>query len=161
MGQPIKRTKENPFYKARIEASKWNETFKSREGAAEALGIHPSTLANYELGTRCNPQPDVVIFMADLYNAPELLHYFCSNECPIGHECKNEVDLCELDRLTVKAITSLKDVEEIKDGILEIAEDGQVTDDEWVRLDEIVEKLKRISRVGQELELFMQKNRRE
>src|SRR5699024_2378879 len=124
------KSKENPFYKARIEASKYNEKLKSREGAAEALGVHSSTIANYELGTRCAPQPDMVVFMADLYNAPELRSYYCSSECPIGHETMKEVKLQDIDRLALKTLSSLQDTELIRDNLIEIVADGKITEDE-------------------------------
>ena len=152
------RTRENPFFKARMEAAKYNDRLKSREGAAEALGVHPSTIANYELGTRVNPQPDTVLCMADLYHAPELLNHFCANECPIGLETTMEIKLEGLDRIAIKTLNSLQGTEKIKDSLIEIVSDGKITDDEEETLKEILDHLTQIAETASELKLWVQKN---
>lgn len=152
------RTRENPFFKARMEAAKYNDRLKSREGAAEALGVHPSTIANYELGTRVNPQPDTVLCMADLYHAPELLSYFCANECPIGLETMAEIKLEGLDRIAIKTLKSLQGTEKIKDNLIEIVSDGKITDDEEEILNAILDHLTQIADTASELKLWVQKN---
>lgn len=152
------RTRENPFYKARMEAAKYNDRLKSREGAAEALGIHPSTIANYELGTRVNPQPDTVLCMADLYNAPELLNHFCANECPIGLETTTEIQLEGLDRIALKTLSSLQGTERIKENLIEIVSDGQISEDEEQTMKEILDHLTQIAETASELKLWVMKN---
>lgn len=152
------RTRENPFFKARMEAAKYNDRLKSREGAAEALGVHPSTIANYELGTRVNPQPDTVLCMADLYHAPELLNHFCANECPIGLETTMEIKLEGLDRIAIKTLSSLQGTEKIKDNLIEIVSDGKITDDEEETLKAILDHLTQIADTASELKLWVQKN---
>lgn len=152
------RTRENPFFKARMEAAKYNDRLKSREGAAEALGVHPSTIANYELGTRVNPQPDTVLCMADLYHAPELLNHFCANECPIGLETMAEIKLEGLDRIAIKTLNSLQGTEKIKDNLIEIVSDGKITEDEEETLKAILDHLTQIADTASELKLWVQKN---
>lgn len=39
MGRGATKAAGNVYYKARIEAAKWNDRLCSREGAAEALGV--------------------------------------------------------------------------------------------------------------------------
>lgn len=158
MGGCNNRTRENPFFKARMEAAKYNDRLKSREGAAEALGVHPSTIANYELGTRVNPQPDTVLCMADLYHAPELLNYFCANECPIGLETTMEIKLEGLDRIAIKTLNSLQGTEKIKGDLIEIVSDGKITDDEEETLKAILDHLTQIAETASELKLWVQKN---
>lgn len=152
------RTRENPFFKARMEAAKYNDRLKSREGAAEALGVHPSTIANYELGTRVNPQPDTVLCMADLYHAPELLNHFCANECPIGLETTTEIQLEGLDRIAIKTLSSLQGTEEIKNNLIDIVSDGKITDDEEETLKAILDHLTQIAETASELKLWIKKN---
>ena len=75
---------ENVWFRARKKAASYNDKLNSREGASEAIGIAPSTLAEYELGiTKCIP-PDKAVLMADVYKAPELMSWYCNHECPIG-----------------------------------------------------------------------------
>ena len=51
---------ENIYRKARILASDFNEKFKSREGASEAIGVSKDSLTNYELNL-CKQVPvDIV-----------------------------------------------------------------------------------------------------
>lgn len=158
MGGCHKRTRENPFYRARMDAAEHNDTLRSREGAAEALGVHPSTIANYELGTRCSPQPDLVLCMADLYHAPELLNFFCSNECPIGLETVSEITLDGIDRIAIRTMSSLKDAEVMRDLLIDIVADGEVTEDEEDDLKRILDHLQSISAIAEELRLWIQKN---
>lgn len=68
---------ESIYFRCRKQAALYNDKLNSREGAAELLGCSVSSVAGYELGTtKCVPA-DVVVLMADLYNAPELLNYYC------------------------------------------------------------------------------------
>ncbi len=120
--------------------------------------IHPSTIANYELGTRVNPQPDTVLCMADLYHAPELLNHFCANECPIGLETTTEIQLEGLDRIAIKTLSSLQGTEEIKNNLIEIVSDGKITDDEEETLKAILDHLTQIAETASELKLWIKKN---
>ena len=63
---------ENVYFECRKRAAIHNERLNSRAGAAEILGISESTLAHYELGITKNIPVDVVVMMAEVYNAPEL-----------------------------------------------------------------------------------------
>ena len=49
MGAAATKAVGNVYYEARKKAAMYNDRLSSREGAAEALGISPSTLADYEL----------------------------------------------------------------------------------------------------------------
>lgn len=139
-------------------AAKYNDNLKSMEGAADALGIHYSTLASYELGTIKCPAPDKVVLMAELYHAPELLNHYCTKECPIG-DCSQmpELEVAELDRLVVKTLAKLRRAPQIKEDLLEITEDGEITPDEESILAELLMDLDEISSVAQELKLWAQR----
>lgn len=62
----------NIYRACREEAAKYNDKLRSRESAAELLGISTSTLSNYELGITKAVPVDIVVMMADLYNSPSL-----------------------------------------------------------------------------------------
>ena len=47
--EPIKQN-ENIYFKCRKEAALYDERLRSRESAAELLGVSVSSLADYELG---------------------------------------------------------------------------------------------------------------
>ena len=84
MGRGAVKAAGNPWYEARIRAAKHDERLNSREGAAELLGMSVSAVSDAELGLTKIMPVDKAVLMADLYNAPELLNYYCLNECPIG-----------------------------------------------------------------------------
>lgn len=84
MGNGGTKENQNVYFRARKQAALYNEKLSSREGAAEMLGISPSTLADYELGITKFVPVDKVVLMADLYNCPELRTGYCKYECPIG-----------------------------------------------------------------------------
>ena len=90
MGRDAAKACENQCFRCRKEAAKHNDKLGSREGAAELLGISVSSLADYELGNTKVIPVDKVVLMADIYNAPELMAWYCS-ECLIGKslECRH------------------------------------------------------------------------
>lgn len=91
--------------------------------------------------------------MADRYNAPQLLNYYCLHECPIGCRQSLSDKLLGIDRVTVKLLKSLKvdELEEIKDSLLDIAEDGRITEDEKPELREILDYLDDLAKTISEL----------
>lgn len=123
---------ENIYFACRKKAARTNERLSSRENAAEMLGVSVSTLANYELGITKSVPVDMVVLMADLYNAPELKYMYCMNDCPIGKchpYCGKEQSL---EGMVVQLVNRFDDdkIHELKKKLLEIAEDGEVTEDE-------------------------------
>lgn len=153
MGRDATKAVGNPWYEARKQASMYDDRLKSREGAAEQLGMSVSSLAEAELGmTKCMP-PDKAVLMADRYNAPHLLNYYCLHECPIGSRHSLSDEVLDIDRVTVKLLKGLKvdKIGEIKDTLLDIAEDGKITDDEKPALKEVLDYLDGLAKTVSEL----------
>ena len=153
MGREARKAAGNPWYEARKKAAEYDDRLCSREGAAERLGMSVSAVADAELGlTKCMPV-DKAVLMADLYNAPQLLNYYCLHECPIG--CRHSIsdEVVDIDRVTVKLPTGLRvdKLEEIKDSLLDIAEDGKITDDEKPELKEVLDYLDSLAKTVSEL----------
>lgn len=157
MGRRPTKAADNPFCKARLEAAKYNGKLYSKEGAAELLGISVSSLSDYELGLTKIIPSDMVVKMADLYNAPELRNVYCTEMCPLGCEMP-KVSVEELDRITLKALSSLRKVSNIKEMLLDITEDGIISDDEKPDLKVILENLEELEQVSQSLKLWVKKN---
>lgn len=128
MAKYATKAKENIFTQARYNAAKFNDRLNSREGASEELGIDRSRLARIELGSK-NPFPDEVLMMSDIYNAPELKAHFCKYMCPLGKDFP-EVESEDLDRISVKALSSFRKISKAKDLLLDITEDGMITEEE-------------------------------
>lgn len=156
MGRDATKAVGNPWYEARKNAAKYDERLLSREGAAERLGMSVSAVADAELGlTKCMPV-DKAVLMADLYKAPHLLNHYCLNECPIGcrHSLSEEVH--DIDRVTVKLLKSLRveDLEQVKNKLIDIAEDGKIDEDEKTDFKDILDYLNKLSKTVSELKII-------
>lgn len=158
MGTNPTKAMDNIYCRCRKEAAKYNDKLNSREGASELLGISSSSLADYELGNTKVVPVDKVVLMADLYNAPEIMNYYCTNECPIGMMTVQKLEVAELDRLTIKTLAAFSNVSDVKNILIDITEDGIITDDEKPKLKEVLASLDKISKISQELKLWAEKN---
>lgn len=157
MGRRPTKAANNPFCQARLRAAEYNEKFFSKEYAAEQLHISASQLQDYELGiTKCIP-PDSILRMADLYKAPELRNLYCREMCPLGGDVPI-LELDDLDRITVKVMASLRKVMETKELLLDITEDGVISEDEKPSLRRVLETLDEISAIAQSLKAWTEKN---
>lgn len=157
MGTRPTKARDNIFCKARLAAANYNDKLRSRAGAAEALGYaSESTISDWELGISI-PTPDAILKMADLYHAPELINAYCRCMCPLGTDIP-EVSLDDLDRISVKALSSFRKIAETKETLLDIVEDGIITDDEKPKLDAILKNLDELVSVSQNLKVWIAKN---
>lgn len=157
MGRRATKAADSAFYKARMETAAFNDSYNSREGAAEELGIDRTRLARIELGS-LNPYPEEVLMMADSYNAPELNNHYCSRMCPLGRETIQEAELLHLDRLTIKILAALSSADFVKEALLKVAADGRITRDEMEETEEILESLAEIGKRTTELNIWLDKN---
>ena len=98
--------------------------------------------------------------MSDAYNAPELNNYFCSRMCPLGKGTIPAAELLHLDRLTIRILSALGNMEFIQKTILEIVKDGIVSDDEQPQVQQILIALENISKAALEMKLWVEKNLR-
>lgn len=146
----------NPFYIARREAAKHNDRLWSREGAEEEMGIDRTRLAKIESGA-LTPYPEEVWLMSQTYNAPQLCNQFCSRECPLGRETIPPCDLLELDRLTVEVMAAMRKAGFTEETILDIAEDGAITQEEVPRLQKAAESLEAMEKASVALRLWISK----
>ncbi len=146
----------NVFYEARTAAASWNDTLNSREGAAEETGLDRTRIAYIELGT-INPHPEEVLILADTYNAPELLNYFCSHLCPLGRRTVRHVELQELEKSTLQFLSSLNHIPDIKESLITIAADGVIDESEKPKMEDILTRLDDAAAKIDALKLFYQK----
>lgn len=163
MGRGATKASTNVWYQARIEASKTNEKLKSRFGAADEAGMSEDAIKNTELGLeKCMPVEKAVI-LADLYGAPQLLPHYCLNECPIGRNSPISDELLPIERVTVRLLKALKDgeIESVKESLLDIAEDGHISQEEIPELQEVMEHLNTLSIAISQLRNDLEKRIRE
>lgn len=150
------KTSSNVFYKARCAAAAHNEQLSSREGAADIMSIDRGRLYRIESGI-ANPYPDEIRLMADLYNAPELENYYCTNICPLGGEIP-KADMADLDRISIRALSTFRKIGETKELLLDITEDGVISEDEKGDLNKVLENLEELEQIAQSLKLWVKKN---
>ena len=100
------------------------------EKAGELMGgITPDRIARIENGS-VRVQPVDAVLMAECYRAPELCNYYCTHECAIGERTVGTIEIKSFAQITIETLTSLNKMAHLKDRLLEIVEDGQVTPDE-------------------------------
>ncbi len=149
-------TANSVFYKTRIAASRSNEQLSSREGAADILSIDRGRLYRIEKGV-ADPYPEEAHLMADLYNAPELRNYYCTEICPLGCDMP-KVSAMNLDRITVRALSSFKAICQTEKLLLDIAGDGIVSEDEKPDFQKILDNLGELEEITQNLKVWAKKN---
>lgn len=150
------KTINNAFYQARCKASSHNEQLSSREGAADIMSIDRGRLYRIESGLT-NPYPEEIHLMADLYNAPELRNFYCRNCCPLGENVP-EISVAGIDRITIKALASFRKIGETKELLLNITEDGIISEDEKPEMDKVLKNLEELEKVSQNLRVWIKKN---
>ncbi len=157
MGKKATKAADNMYYIARSEASACNSELTSREKAAEIVGIDRTRLARIELGT-ITPYPEEVKAMAAVYNTPELCNSYCARECPIGMNNVKEVTIDDFDRLALKVLGSLKDIDGLRASLIAISEDGIIEESEQPAFQDILDSLEKISTNAKALQLWAMKN---
>ncbi len=151
-----RKTSSNIFFQARCTASKHNEQLKSREGAADIMSIDRGRLYRIESGI-ANPYPEEIHLMADLYNAPELENYYCTNICPLGRNVPR-ADISSLDRISLRAISVLREMGNVQELLIDITADGIISVDEKEDMHKILGTLEELEQVAQSLKLWAKKN---
>lgn len=150
MGNDSTKTNENIYFKCRKEAASYDERLRSRESAAELLGVSSSSLADYELGNTKVVPVDKVNLMADLYNAPQLRTIYCKHDCPIGYCLTLATVIPSLETIVLRLLNGLEDgkLTEVKRQLVSIAAtDGLSTknvhsiDEILLYLDKLVESV--------------------
>ena len=147
MGKKATKAADNMYCIARYEAAKQNEAFSSREKASEILNIDRTRLANIELGNIV-PYPEEVLAMSKQYNAPELCNSHCAEQCPIGQHTISKVIIDDFDRLSLKVLGSIKDIDSIRVSLIAISEEFK----------NILDSLEKISNNANALKIWAEKN---
>ncbi len=156
MGKKATKAADNVFCIARYRAAEEDGAFSSRERAAEEIGLDRTRLARIELGSVV-PYPEEVLMLSKAYNMPELCNQYCSRVCPIGKTTVKELDIQEFDRITLKVLGSLKDIDSVRERLVDIAEDGMIDESEYGELEKVIETLDNISNSAQALKLWATK----
>lgn len=150
---------ENMYMQARKNAAEWNERLSSREKAAELLGLHESSLADYELDNVKVVPVDRVNAMADLYKCPELKAKYCKHVCPLGQDLPIADEASSFESTVIRILKEFDDerVYLLKKDLVDIAVDGKVSDDEVELFGRIIDSMDSMIRVISELKLISEK----
>lgn len=97
--------------------------------------------------------------MADLYNAPELITGYCKYQCPIHGFMPLATEEKNLQGIALRLLKGLNDeeVQELKRSMIDIMEDGEVTDDEVEQFKKILLRLDNLTEIISELKLSGEK----
>ena len=138
----------------------------SRQQAADAIAavdggryayIDENRLVKLEHGT-AKLQPEDVVALSKAYNKPELRNHYCCHECEIGKIDAPEVEFnTGIHEILVNMAVSLKTVNHNKIRLMEILEDGVLSEDEKDDFDRIYDELERISMTVEALQLWCEK----
>lgn len=158
MGSNPTKAAENIYCRCRKAAAVYKDKLNSREGAAELLGISPSSLADYELGITKIVPVEKVLLMADLYNAPEIINHYCKNVCPLGENVPAVSYGANIDRITVETLFICRRMEYVKAVLLDITADGIINHWEKPQLDEIISILEKVAEIAATLKVWSEKN---
>ena len=93
--------------------------------------------------------------MAKAYKRPNLCNYYCTHECSIGKDTVTELRPSNLSELSLSIFNSLNALNKQKERLMEIAEDGAVTEDELSDFMSIQKNLDKISTTVETLKLWM------
>ena len=156
MAKRATKAAENVLYKARMEAATWDDRLSSREGASELSGLDRTRIANMELGA-ITPYPEEILKLAALYHAPELCNHYCSHQCAIGRKMVEPIELTALEAATLQLLSSVRNLPDVTDELVDIVEDGQIDASERSKMEGILETLNRAAEKIKALELIYMK----
>lgn len=149
MGRRSVKEDKNIYQKTREELG------LTREKAGEMIpGMSAERIEKIE-NERVQIQPDDVMLLAEYYRAPFLCNYYCANECPIGQVHALKPEPKELAQIAVETLNALNRMNQNKDRLLEIVEDGQVRPDEYEDFVKIKDGLDRIALSVANLQLWV------
>ena len=95
--------------------------------------------------------------MSQKYKRPSLCNHYCANQCPIGKEYVPEVKVKELSTIVVEMLAYLNSAEKTKNRLIEIAVDGEISNDEIEDFIRIQQELERISITVETLQLWSER----
>lgn len=148
----MKNENSNVYYQARI-ALKLTRERASELSSKKSIGIAPERIERIE-NKKIDPQPIDSLVLAQTYDNYELCNYHCTNECPIGQKFMPKIKVNPLEKLTLEILSALNSTSKKTDRLIEIAADGQISEDEIADFVAIQEELNKISLTVDALKLW-------
>ena len=149
MGRGSSKVNKNLYHSIRED-----ELGLTREKASELLdGITAERIERIE-NEKVNPYPEEVMIMAEKYKSPQLINYYCSQQCPIGKKHIPEIKLKDLSQIVLGMLSSLNSMNAKKDKLIDITADGNIEDEELETFYEIQNEVDKISNLTNTLKLW-------
>lgn len=146
----------NRYFEARMRAAKYNEKLLTRAGAVEYLpGVTEDSLKKYELDIT-RPPNVVVALMADAYNEPELRAWYCSQECPLGKDCR-EIPEMPPERILIRLQNAKTGINSVTATLSNILDDGLIDESEAKQLPQLRDELLEVRRRMDEMLTVLEK----
>ncbi|MBO5609311.1 MAG: helix-turn-helix domain-containing protein [Eubacterium sp.] len=149
MGRKSIKENKNIYFQSREEAG------LTRAEASELMQCVSESRIDKIENDRTRVQPEDVTAMAKAYKRPNLCNYYCTHECSIGKDTVTELRPSNLSELSLSIFNSLNALNKQKERLMEIAEDGAVTEDELPDFISIQKNLDKISTTVETLKLWM------
>ena len=150
-------TKENKNYYQILR----EENKMTRSDASRAMVFMSESRIEKIESEKCEPQPDEIMAMAKAYRKPSLCNYYCSQKCPIGIQQIPVVKESHLSQIVLGMLAALNALERQKERLIEIAADGDISEDEALDFENIQKQLNQISLAVQELQLWQENKKNE
>ena len=147
---------EDIYREARKNAASRDSFFNNAENSYQFVGIERSRLLKIETN-EVIAHPDEVASMVKAYNAPELVNYYCTQQCPLGQGGSLLIHN-DLDRIFVTLMSALHSLEKAEDALYHILEDGKVSKDEQQEFNQLLNTLGKIAYSAESLKLWAQCN---
>ncbi len=116
--------------------------------------ISPDRLEKIE-NRRLVARPDEILAIAEGYRAPSIINYYCTHDCDIGGKYINRVKPKELSQIAIESLNSLNKLSQAKERLLEIVEDGLITEEEYDDFRMIKTNLEKIAQAVESLQLWL------
>ncbi len=129
----------------------------TREKASELITgqyISADRLEKIE-NRRLTARPDEILALAEAYRAPAIINYYCTHDCEIGGAYIQEVKPKQLSQIAIETLNSLNKLSQVKERLLEIVEDGVISEDEYEDFSEIKDNLDKMARAVESLQLWL------
>lgn len=159
MSKQVTVAGENRYCQARLSAAKYNSDFANRRTAVEHLpGVSEDSLKKYELDIT-RPPNIVIALMADAYNTPELITWYCATQCPLGTRCR-EVEKAPAERLLLRVQNEFPKLMESIQVLSQIMDDGKINDTEFEQMKKIKDNFLEINRRVSDIMTMLEKAER-
>ena len=129
----------------------------TRAEASELTGYTESQLERIENRKLKVIPPEDALNLSKAYKDHSICNYYCTHDCEIGKQTMHEVKEKEISQIAVETLTTLNQLNQKRDRLLEIIADGVITEDEEADFQMIKDTLDRIVDAAAEMKLWYEK----